>query len=196
MSVYWIDEFLGLVEKCPLAGCPQDADGGVSPTVLAQGRHSPTNIVIDGTSFYWTESGMVGKCPLARCPNGGTVPEVLSPTQGGIGLSIDATNVYWTLTGPTSGNIFECAIGGCGGMPVVLANVGGFNTATDGVNVYWNNAGNGTRGLIERCGISGCPQMPLVLASGLNAPTGIAVDSSAVYWTTDYAGGSIMRLAK
>jgi hypothetical protein len=192
-NIYWIDRQNQLVETCPLAGCPAGPEGGVSPAVLAQGLHQPSNIVIDANSFYWIDSSEVAKCPLTGCPNGGSLPEVLSPTQNGGGLSVDATNVYWTVEPP---QILACAVGGCGETPVVLANASGFNTATDGINLYWNNAVGGAGGLVQKCAIGGCAQMPTSVASGINTPTGIAVDSKAIYWTSDVAGGSIMRVAK
>jgi hypothetical protein len=51
---------------CPSSGCPANADGGTTPTVIASGQAGPFALALDSKSIYWVN---------ARTPNGsdGTV---------------------------------------------------------------------------------------------------------------------------
>jgi hypothetical protein len=59
-SVYWLNNggsgmHNGSIDKCPLTGCPPNADGGTNQIVLASGQTSPSALAIDHTSVYWTD---------------------------------------------------------------------------------------------------------------------------------------------
>jgi hypothetical protein len=85
----------------------------------------------------------------------------------------------------------------CG--PVVLASEAPLDwpagIAVDSANVYWTNAawakGSGW-GSVMTVPIGG--GSPTVLASGLDAPTGIAMTATHVYWASSSMNGAVMRV--
>jgi hypothetical protein len=97
-------------------------------------------------------------------------------------LALDASNVYWTDYG-SPGTVKQCTLTGCS-TPITLAT--GQNTpyriTVDSSYVYWTNYGSS--GSVMRCPISGnCGSSPTTLASAIDA-TGIAVDTTNVYWSS------------
>jgi hypothetical protein len=93
-----------ILERCPSAvdGCPASADGGLSPTVIASGLSSPSNITMDDSDVYWTVSGM-GPPVMKWSKNGTSPPAVIASGQAGpTAITLDSTNVYWLDRGSTS----------------------------------------------------------------------------------------------
>jgi hypothetical protein len=66
-----------------------DRRGG-PPTVLASGRHSPANIVIDAKTVYWSEHGGIW-----RIPRDGGVPTRVAATSYVPVIAIDESRLYW-----------------------------------------------------------------------------------------------------
>jgi hypothetical protein len=171
----------------------------------AQPMNSPFDgadmIAVDDTNVYWTN--IVEGAVLTSPKTDATHPTPLVSGRGGpYAIAVDASNVYWTDF--TAGEILECPKEGCAGNPTVLAS--GQNSpvsiAVDATSVYWTNGENigaanadaGRDGAVMRCAIGGCNGTPTVLVSTLWDPTGIAVDSTNVYWT-DFFGGQVAKCA-
>ena len=77
----------------------------------------------------------------------------------------------------------------------------GPSIAVDGTDVYWSTEdGSGRFGQIVRCSIGGCCGSPTPIAGTAPAPyktasTGLAVDSTRVYWS-DRGRGEVMVAPK
>jgi len=125
------------------------------------------------------------------------------------GIAVDATDVYWLegFSGPTIG-VFSCGVCGCDKKPKLLASVEAplglpGSIAVDETSVYFTirataNIQNPNSGSVMKCAKSGCGNEPTVLASK-QAPQGIAVNATHVYWTNDSqngAEGTVMGCAK
>jgi hypothetical protein len=97
-------------------------------------------------------------------------------------IAADETNVYWTEFGTDqnsqNGAVKSCPVSGCGAGPLVYAVVQASprGIAVDGQNVYW-----GTYGAVWSCPLAGCSGQPTKVADA-NAPFGIALDATYVYW--------------
>ena len=104
--------------------------------------HGPSDIAVDSTSVYWTNTGLNGlprPGSVVRVPLGGGLPTTLASAQTcASGLAIDATSVYWSAC---SANVMK--VPRCGGTPVTLgAGMGGFGLAVDATSVYWTDLQN------------------------------------------------------
>lgn len=127
----------GEIAICPLAGCSG------KPTALSSVENQPWQIVVDGTTAYWTnfKDSSVKSCALPSCSN----PTIIASGEGGpSGIAVDAKNVYWTNY--TSGSVRVCDKTGCDKMSATIA-VGQNhpnNIVLDATNVWFTNLGSGT----------------------------------------------------
>jgi hypothetical protein len=92
--LYWTEP--NWTYPTPASVVRQSNKDGSNVIVLATNQEDPWELVVDGTSVYWTNyvaSGTVVKCAIGGC-NG--TPTVLASGQGGpLGIAIDETSLYW-----------------------------------------------------------------------------------------------------
>jgi hypothetical protein len=101
---------------CAKSGCLPD--GGVAGTLAAGISEDPGDIVVQGTTMYFSDYARgVFVCTLPACANATAFP---GPGFGVKGIAVDATRFYWT--DQSAGVVYACPIAGCddGGAPVVL----------------------------------------------------------------------------
>jgi hypothetical protein len=175
-SVYWTtcgDPGTGAVTKVPIGGGP--------PTTLATGNRL-SGIAVDATSVYWMAgTADCSSAALMKVPLGGGTPTTLtalpcSPAH----VAVDSTSVYWIETPDT---VMKVPI--TGGQPTSVANApgGGFQLALDTTNVYWSAQG------VMKAPKSGGPAIQLSPNNPTLPTSGIAVNASNVYWTTQVPSG-------
>jgi hypothetical protein len=151
------------------------------------------DIAVDGTDVYWgTLLGGISKVSV----NGGT-PTVLVPTTLSLrDITIDSQNLYWA---DDKFGIKKVSLSG-GVVTTLYAGNGtdrNFHVTTDGVNVYWDK--QSTKGdQLMRVSVNGGAAIALATMSPTtDLPQGIsdiAVDATAVYWTT--SNGYVMKTNK
>lgn len=206
-SVYWTNTVYNTVQKIPLGG-------GLATTLVSALPTSPTNIVVDSTSAYFsdppdltnTTAGALMKVPLA----GGalvTLVATQSVATAPRAVAVDATSVYWTTLGDPNtsvpSTVMSVPIGG--GTPTTLVSSTQtqiVDVAVDSTSAYFS-ADNTTAsgGAIMKVPVGG--GTPVTLAATQAAPLRLVVDSNAVYWVgldgtimkVDLGGGAPVTLA-
>lgn len=153
----------------------------------------------DGTNLYFSDyyGSSVRTCPLAGCGGGATIVGTVGTPYG---LAVDATDIY--VASYTSGTIEKIPKGG-GGSTFASGQLKPIRVLVDGAWVYWTSQGtldnqlHSKDGSVSRCPRSGC-NTPEVLATGMDAPTAMAQDSTAIYWTSGDSqfGSQIWKIAK
>jgi hypothetical protein len=68
---------------------------------LAGGLTNPSFIATDGTSVYWSETGLIRKCAVAGCNDSPTT--IATTVTDAAGLAVDDHAVYWAETGSPNG---------------------------------------------------------------------------------------------
>jgi hypothetical protein len=180
------------------------------PETVAQAQGMPYWVAVDASSIYWsnfTEPGS-NQGALMRVGLDGGAVTTLVPTGPGaeaIGaFTVGATGIYWTAVG----SVMRAGLDGSGVTTLASGQSGPGGLAVDAHGIYWVNAGTpvssgdgdpapGT-GSVMKANLDGSGLT--VLASGLDAPSSVAVDATSVYWTNqgteaaDYTDGTVMKV--
>jgi hypothetical protein len=177
VNVYWTSYTgFGLLQKCAVGGC------NGAPSTMATFADPLQFVAADGTNAYFTAQDGVRQCAINNCGNSMVTLSMANTYE----IIVDKTNVYWS----THNQVARCPIGGS--TPTTMANLYVDALAVDSTDVYWALPNSG---MIQKCATGGCNNMPTTIATGQSNPHHVALDASAVYWTS-YTGGTVMMLAK
>jgi len=168
-SVWWINLQEGGVLQLPLLA--------PSPIQRVSGLSTPKSLALDGADLFWLDATGVVHCSLPICADRRSLTAT-DPSSNG--LALDADRVYWI----DRSHVLSCPRSGCdaGGPDVLAAGEDIFYTAIrplalDEANIYWVRQG-GVAVSIPKTG--GAPRV--VATGGPNYISGVAVDTSTIYW--------------
>lgn len=160
---------------------------------LSSTNNNPGALAKDSTDVYFGDNG---DCYVGRVPAtpGGVITTLATGQVPREGIAVDSSCVYWSNCGNYTGNCGTSTCGSGGSVATVnktpspatvtCAGVSGINLASDA-----NNCGYCGHTCLGGACTSGACQ-PITLASAVNAPTGLAVDSTSAYFGTTPGVGS------
>jgi hypothetical protein len=116
-------------------------DGGAT-NIASQVQETPTNLVSDGTSLFWTSSFGSGSGISSMPVRGGPITTVVA-TQAGL-LAVDNVNVYFL---EDAGGIYRAPKGG-GGSPTLVSEAGAMirSVTVLATSAYWMESSGGFNG--------------------------------------------------
>lgn len=173
--------------KCPLAGC------GGGPTRLTPDGVTPVGVAVRGATMYFIDrtTAELRACSSNGCGVGDRT--LAKGVDSAYIAGADDVNVYfvrhWYEGSYYENDLLACPLAGCAGAPIAFApRRPGIvpRVASDGANVYWIETSRA--GTVQRCAVSGCGGRPTLVASDQDAPYGIALDATRVYWTNSHGG--------
>lgn len=163
------------IRRCaPGVDCQSPVFGGFADGLV-------TELKIDGTEAFWLGEGSVFGCSVTACEANGANRVVLAnePTFP-FALAVDRERAFYgsSLEGGSIRAVPRAAIAGGGGSPKVLSTGIGAATrlAATAQSVWFTNGAAGTVSRVSKNGGSA-----VVMASGLAAPSGLAVGGGYVY---------------
>ncbi len=181
-TVYWFDAGAGQVMRA-------DLNGG-NAMALAAAQSNVGSMAADTGVLFWTTDTAVVALDLATAG----APTLLAPGRSGPkSVAVDATHVYWVEGQWDQPDNSVQRVARTGGNPEAITPPGaasGFGIALDATHVYVADNYGGTIWRVLKSG--GAPE---VLASNQPNPFDIAVDSVAVYWTSE-TSAEVFSLAK
>jgi virginiamycin B lyase len=162
----------------PVPGIPS----GFGTTVGAA-----TAVAVDAYHVYWqSTSDDVGRANLDG--TGRAMRFIRAGDNGVCDLAVDANHLYWSNRTSDGSAIARANVDGTGVSLEFISTPASFcpELAIDDAHLYWTTSESGDSGTIARANLdgSGVDQSFMALAE---APCGIAVDASHVYWT-HYSG--------
>ena len=172
------------------------ANGSGANNAWLQTESGPRGVAVNANYIYWANSNTqsIGRAPLNIASptdlniNNYWVPSTSGPYASSLptDVAVDGTYIYWVdagnaiicralLTDPTHPTI-----------PWITLDTGSFprGIASDGTNVYWTEEWSTSyAGKIGKVPVShAVGPVSAGLITGLNDPTGIAVNSHYIYW--------------
>jgi hypothetical protein len=186
--VYWADVNVAAVWEAGLDGS--------NPTMVindlnnGQGQCCTTGVAVAGSHLYWTDGqdpwGAVWEAGL----DGSNPTQIISGQNLAVGLAVDSSHLYWTDPNggaSDSGRIWQAGLDGSNPTPIVTGHDYPWGVVVDrGVvdrgHLYWTEVNRGT---VWKAGLDGSnPTMIVNLTNDQCCTTGVAVDSSHLYWIT------------
>lgn len=196
--------------------------GGGSPSVVTTDASVASSIAVDASFVYWTGANKVMKAPKTggaaalvanasyaenlrvrdgfvyfisdpiaavqsnRVSVNGGNPTILGTSQGSFatGIALDSASIYWA-----DGDYVTKAPLGGGNPTTITSAFGVWQVATDGTNVYWS-AGT----VVKKRPVGGGAESLVATCLG-ECPSGFAIDSTHLYWTS-YGAAAIVRAPK
>ena len=180
-EAYWPNQNSGEIVKCTTSNCA----GTI--TVLASGRPSPEDIVIDDTNVYWSEQGGAAFCARAGCGGHPTaLVSGMTTADGGAldydGIAVGPSLIYF----PLGGSLRGCTKTGCGNSPSTLTVANADDLTSDANNLYGADGDD-----IFACPLGNCSDATRVqLVSNVSGSESVAVDTINVYFSYGGAVGS------
>lgn len=190
-NAYWSEYDLktkvAKIRSVPLAG-------GTATDVLTTAANALfiTELATYGSNLYFAGYEDVGKrYSLYRLPMSGGTPSVLVEEARVMQLAIDGAALFWTdQTGP----IKRIALPGPAAATTVAEGTPGevWGLAFDSSNVYWTEIFGDKLSRVAKTGGTG-----ETIATGQNHPSGVALDSTSIYWiNSGGADGAVLKMAK
>jgi hypothetical protein len=204
--VYWVDPELGELKRAPLGGgtgttlwagsvgTPVALDqshvywfgtsnsnvmqanlDGSSPIQVATGQNNVLSIAARSGFLYWVTDSDLVELDLT----GGTPSPLAQDRTSPRSVAVDSTHVYWA-EGTLGGNERVQRISRGGGTIEQLAAAGAYAIALDDTHVYVADNYGCSIWRVAKTG--GTVQ---ILAENQNYPFDIAVDDTAVYWSSE-----------
>lgn len=164
-------------------------DAGRTMTTLATGETGPAGIVVDSTDVYFTNfkpgtNGSVRRCPKTGC---GTSVVVGANQPGAFDIVADGTSVYWTTFNGSNDQVARAGKPNGPMNALVTGLTSAYGITLAGTDLYFtlNNAATSS---VLRCKAAGCANLPTPVAINQNGTSGIAADTTGVYWANTFAG--------
>lgn len=212
-ALYWANSGNATIGHSALDGTNPNGAFIDTSVPAGSGNSAPSGVATDNNYVYWTDSCQGTDCVAAvgRARLDGTDPDPAFITWPQTtetnyqpqGLAITDDYIFWANTGT---NTIGCAkIDGSGAnQSFITGALGPFGMATDGTNIYWANSAGATAGTsgstIGKADISSMTDCQSNQVSGITqsfitgaaAPSGVAVDSTYIYWT-NFTTGTVGR---
>lgn len=173
--------FPGTIKRCPKTGCP-GANGGI--TIPVEGIPSTIAAANQGGSYFFWDIyyGGLKRCAYPDCLGGPTPKGFGGYAIGGIAPGNDFVFYTDDTKSGTAQGVYYCNLGGCDLSETNLTKTQApIGIVLDAKFAYVAELFKGSILVLPRPG-SGVSD-PYELASGLTAPTQIAIDETYVYWS-------------
>jgi hypothetical protein len=171
------------------------AAGQPTPVLVGLAASPWTAIVTtDGTNVYWLDAGHVFQAPLTPVLDDAGAPQSLqlTPVPKGTtdGLAVSGTKAF--INSLNTSDLLVAPIDVASPAPQSIADFyTGQDVHTDGTNVLWALVQSG-KGLSALRIMPLATYIPRYVATGLDKPTGLALDAQFVY-DTDGDDGTVSR---
>ena len=182
--VYWTSYHKQHVMRCALPSCaggPQELAKTVGPAI---------GIAVDASHVYWSDwgktSGTIDKCDPSNCA--ASMANIATAQQKPNDLVVTNTNAYWDSY--EGGYVRSCSLGctASTGQAVATSQSQLFGLVLADGALYWIVGNLAANGAINYCPLSGCnASSPPSLVAGIGKPSGLAADSSNIYWSSQSA---------